>query len=234
MSLRNRIAARVLDAVIARVPFFETAKLNDYPNKPDVWGHVILDEVTGEPYLTRVLFPRIPARVPVIGGVRPTLHKFHRPDNDRAIHNHPWKWAVSFILAGEYVEEKLAIDESNLKRRPVTEHRLVRWVNYLTRQDWHRITELRGEVYTLFCMGPRLSEDDVASSEMGDWGFMDMDTGETINWRRFLDLKLLASRAGREAIERLAKRYGVTLPDGVDIRDTAGLLMAAIRVCGHH
>lgn len=34
------------------------------------------------------------------------LHKFHRGDDDLATHSHPWRWAVSLILAGGYREER--------------------------------------------------------------------------------------------------------------------------------
>lgn len=31
------------------------------------------------------------------------IHKFHRSDDDRALHDHPW-FNLSFILTGEYLE----------------------------------------------------------------------------------------------------------------------------------
>src|SRR5271170_2836454 len=34
------------------------------------------------------------------------LHKFHRGDSDEALHNHPWLWSRSFVLAGGYIEER--------------------------------------------------------------------------------------------------------------------------------
>src|ERR1700692_2623605 len=63
------------------------------------WAYQI--ETDGSPYLTRIMFPRI-------FGVRVYLHHFHRPDNDRHLHNHPWKWTKSFVLCGSYTEERLA------------------------------------------------------------------------------------------------------------------------------
>lgn len=38
------------------------------------------------------------------------LHRFLRPDEDGELHNHPWRWAVSVMLAGGYAEERLAPD----------------------------------------------------------------------------------------------------------------------------
>ncbi|MGN6103684.1 MAG: hypothetical protein ACTHU0_01140, partial [Kofleriaceae bacterium] len=66
------------------------------------WAYTI--ETDGDPYLTRVLLPRI--RIPGVCDFRPMLHRFHRPDVDQHLHNHPWKWAVSLILSGSYVEER--------------------------------------------------------------------------------------------------------------------------------
>lgn len=201
--IRNRIAARVLDAVIARVPFFLTEELDQHV-KPKIWGHVIHDVADGRPYLTRVLFPRIPAGVPLIGGARPMLHKFHRPDVDRALHSHPWAWAVAVVLAGAYVEERLLIDESNLAGYPITEIKLVRWFNRLNDVDFHRITELRGAVYTLFCAGPRLTRKPA-------WEFMD-STGRRTPWRTFLDRKMAGVEIGQAfgaALDKIAAVFNV-------------------------
>lgn len=56
----------------------------------------------GSPYLSRYqLFN---------GGsksVRIFLHHFHRGDEGRGLHDHPWDWAWSVILAGGYTEERL-------------------------------------------------------------------------------------------------------------------------------
>ena len=174
MSIINAIAARILDAVIRRVPDGDTF---DTESKPAISKFTITDYHDGSPYLTRVLLPRIP-----FFNIRPMLHKFHRPDGDRALHNHPWKWACSVVLAGSYVEERLLPDEAQLYRAaglelgPAVETRHVRWWNVLTDADFHRITELKGAVYTLFISGPRVQE----------WGFMD-GSGTFTQWRRYID-----------------------------------------------
>lgn len=191
MSLRNRIAARVLDAVIARVPRLKPGEISDdVAERPVVWGHVITGP-DGDPYLTRVLFPRIPQGVPFVGGLRPMLHKFHRADSDRDCHNHPWSWAGSIILAGEYVEERLLIDESRLAGAPQYETKLVRWFNRLTDADYHRILELRGEVYTLFCAGPRTQ----------GWGFLDYTSGKYTDWSRYLQRRKCLAASGAQLDE---------------------------------
>lgn len=40
---------------------------------------------------------------PKIFGFRLVLHQFHRSDNDRHYHDHPWNF-ISFILKGSYIE----------------------------------------------------------------------------------------------------------------------------------
>lgn len=111
--------------------------------------YTIEDYVTNEPYLTRTVFRRVL-------GLRPLLHKFHRPDNDRALHNHPWKWSLSIILCGSYTEERLDLHTGT------TDIRRLRFFNFLTEHDYHRVSELHGNVWTLFITGPRIQ----------DWGFM--------------------------------------------------------------
>ncbi len=138
---------------------------------PRVWGYTIKDYLDGGPYLTRILFPRI-------FGFRPMLHRFHRADGDRALHNHPWKISYSLILRGSYTEErKLDDEEINGTDAPRTRTRLVRWFNVLRDTDFHRVTELHGEVWTLFVTGPRVQS----------WGFE--EDGEFTDWREYIDRK---------------------------------------------
>lgn len=113
----------------------------------------------GSPYLTRVLLPRI-------FGVRPMLHNIHRADDDRELHNHPWRWMLSIILSGSYDEERTDAAGRVTRRR-------VRWFNFITDRDFHRIAELHGHVWTLFITGPRVQS----------WGFL-VD-GKLIPWRDF-------------------------------------------------
>lgn len=142
--------------------------------KPAVWGYTITDYLDGGPYLTRILFPRV-------FGFRPMLHKFHRPDGDRALHNHPWSWACSLILRGSYTEERRLDEEQiNGTDAPRVETKVVRWFNYLTDRDFHRVTELHGEeVWTLFVTGPRTQS----------WGFDEHGDGHVTDWREYIDRK---------------------------------------------
>lgn len=79
------------------------------------------------------------------------------------------------------MEERELPDESKLYGHPWVEARLVRWFNWITDQDFHKIVELRGAVYTLFVTGPRTQS----------WGFKPLD-GEpetVIEWRQYLDAR---------------------------------------------
>lgn len=129
------------------------------------WAYVI--ETDGSPYLTRVLLPKI-------FGLRPMLHHFHRPDSDRNLHNHPWAWAFSLILSGSYNEERLVDSDVCEETRSVGR---VRWWNKLTSKDYHAVTQLHGDVWTLFITGKHVQ----------DWGFM-VD-GRHVPWRQYLGVK---------------------------------------------
>lgn len=128
------------------------------PDNKIFHAYTITDGKT--PYLTRVLGPRI-------FGVRPMLHKIHRADSDRELHNHPWEKAVSFVLMGRYREERLG--------HPLTNHwmRQDRWVdalNIIFKSDFHRIVEVEGPCWTLFLAGKRQEVDGV------EWGFLDYNS----------------------------------------------------------
>lgn len=143
------------------------------------WAYVI--ETNGDPYLTRVLSPRL-------FGCRLYLHHFHRPDGDRNLHSHPWKWAASLILSGSYDEERIAPDADDIvrlyeasgagkaHRGMFTRGRRVRWFNFLRKGDYHAVTKLHGDVWTLFLVGPSHGE---------GWGFL-VD-GEHVPWDKYLD-----------------------------------------------
>lgn len=80
------------------------------------------------------------------------LHRFVDSDPARGLHDHPWSHAVSFVLAGSYLEETRA----GVRR--------VRWFNRLTGDSFHRVVLPEGgrHVWTLFCHGPYVKQ----------WGFM--------------------------------------------------------------
>ena len=112
------------------------------------------------------------------------LHRFHRPDDDRGPHNHPYSWSKSLILTGGYVESRVVHDKTYpqieeygpgyMGRR--TRHRgklrtkiyLVGDINRIPNGDvFHRVAhlldarsalsmgEFEPEVWTLFMTGPK-------------------------------------------------------------------------------
>lgn len=104
------------------------------------------------------------------------LHHFHRGDDDLALHNHPWSWSVSLVLAGGYREERR--DDT----RPRGADVVLRDVpplsfNVIRGTDFHRVELLEDDCWSLFLAGPKVSS----------WGFWDRTTGETLGWREFIN-----------------------------------------------
>jgi hypothetical protein len=122
-------------------------------------------------------------------GWRVRLHLFHRGDEDRELHTHPWAWAVALQLAGGYREERrhivrvrgVPIEEVRVHvRRP---GRLV----FLRADTAHRVDlldEARGSWSLILC-GPVVSS----------WGFWCRHTGAFTPWRKFIRGKGLAPMA---------------------------------------
>lgn len=102
------------------------------------------------------------------------LHRFHRPDEDRVLHNHPWPWAVSCILAGGYREERSAEAVFGMS----SPQHVSRWLragslNLLRGDTFHRVAELDGETWTLFIVGRKHQ----------NWGF-DVPGRGFVPWRQ--------------------------------------------------
>lgn len=114
------------------------------------------------------------------------LHRFHRGDADRELHNHPWRWAVSLILVGGYIEERrLHGTDIVLTRdvRPMT-------MNFIEGDDFHRVDLRDGEAWSLFFVGPKVS----------GWGFWNRKTGDFTPWREFINSKRDSTSFAREAL----------------------------------
>lgn len=99
------------------------------------------------------------------------LHRFHRGDDEQELHNHPWRWAVSLILAGGYVEERRC-DGGEVKTRIVRPGRL----NVIRSDDFHRVELLDEDAWSLFLVGPKFQ----------GWGFWNRTTGKFWPWREFI------------------------------------------------
>lgn len=101
------------------------------------------------------------------------LHQFHRSDDDLALHNHPWRWALSFILVGGYREERRW--GTQVIRRDVKPFSF----NFIRGSDFHRVDLHERDAWSIFIVGPKISS----------WGFWDRHTGEFVEWREFITRK---------------------------------------------
>jgi hypothetical protein len=153
-----------------------------------VQPRVIYDRDGLQPYLSRYYLmgkPSMPDGSPVFdvwgnprpgaawpkGGAGIYLHRFHRGDSDPELHNHPWRWAVSLILAGGY-REYLRTRGDDVASRDVKPGR----VNAITADTFHRVELLDGECWSLFVAGPKVS----------GWGFWCSVTKRFTEWREFV------------------------------------------------
>lgn len=108
------------------------------------------------------------------------LHKFVASDKIGEIHNHPWRWSVSFILLGAYRESRSMpkrgdfIEKGEIEFREIqTRDLLAGDINYIDANDFHRVELLDKEVWTLFVHGPRTQT----------WGFAKAIANETVPYR---------------------------------------------------
>jgi hypothetical protein len=112
------------------------------------------------------------------------LHRFHRGDSDRELHNHPWRWALSLILVGGYNEER-RIGNAVVKRevKPGS-------LNFIGADDFHRVDMRDGDAWSLFFVGPKSSS----------WGFWNRNSGVVTPWREFINSKRDSTSFARETV----------------------------------
>ncbi|MGE0373450.1 MAG: hypothetical protein AB7Q01_16440 [Gammaproteobacteria bacterium] len=126
-------------------------------------------EINGAPYLRRYL-------VAQAFGCEVYLHEFLTADGERHLHDHPWRWSFSVLLAGGYVEEVLRHVDGYAG--PVTSFRThhAPALN-ITGRGFHRIARMEATTWTLFVVGPR--------SKM--WGFLEYreDLGGSVYFQPF-------------------------------------------------
>jgi hypothetical protein len=121
---------------------------------------VIYDRNTESTYLERFYLIKTPA-------LEIVLHHLLRPDSDFRLHNHPWGWALSLIVVGGYIEERL---QEDMGTRVRAFHR--GQLNVIESETFHRISSLLSEeVWTLFIHGRRNK----------DWRFLDVQTLDVAN-----------------------------------------------------
>lgn len=126
------------------------------------------------------------------------LHRFVSSDAVGELHNHPWEWSVSFILAGVYREvvsqnailsyHDGVLHEASLKR-PVTRVLSVGDRNFIADTTFHRVDLLTPEVWTLFVHGPRTKD--------GLWGFV--REGE---YEAYLPMRVIREKTSSRLEER--------------------------------
>lgn len=104
------------------------------------------------------------------------LHCFHRSDDDRAHHDHPWCNA-SLLLSGRYTEHTIAAGGINVRRQRVTGDMAFRRA-----KGAHRIELTDGVCWSLFFTGFRLREWGFHCPEQGwvHWTDFTADNGQTI------------------------------------------------------
>lgn len=132
-----------------------------------------------DPYLTRLIIFRCP-------WFQVFLHWIHKPDEDDAVHDHPWSF-LSILLRGSYIEDA-GIPSRNQKWLSHFRRRRVRFFNFKNSKDAHQIIETHGAV-SLIITGPKTKS----------WGFYTLDpAGEPCGdlipvnytpWRDFLKAK---------------------------------------------
>lgn len=124
----------------------------------------------GDPYLDRLRIIQTP-----FFGIY--LHRIHRADSEDWGHDHPWPF-FGIILDGEYTEEiwpdKFDSGPSYIRDRKRFS------LGWLPVKSAHRITEVRGVLWSLVFVGPRVN----------DWGFY--PDGRYTPWRKFLGLDEMA------------------------------------------
>ena len=143
----------------------------------------------GKPYLERHY-------VCTIGGVRVYLHRFVACDED-GVHDHPFLYSLSLILAGWYYEDRWA------KRY------IRRWFNFIGPNTFHRVVlphHAPHDVWTLFLHVPRSKP----------WGFLRA-------FAKGADGPLYQYTPQSEPDDPALSSWHLTAPKGRDVRKAAAI-----------
>jgi len=99
------------------------------------------------------------------------LHRFHQPDQDAALHSHPWQFFVSFILWGGYSELRYGGEKVlHLKRYRAPSF------NFVRKHEYHKVIYVKpGTITLVFSYG-----------KGRDWGFL-VD-GRHVPWKEYLKI----------------------------------------------
>ena len=118
-------------------------------------------EANGKPYLERYYLC-------TLFGKRIFIHRFMSSDPDRGLHDHPWHWALSLILAGQYNELYLHSENLDDKQFIAMRTKKAGEFNKIEGGKFHRVMldeEYMGKTWTMFMHGPRDRE----------WGFLEYE-----------------------------------------------------------
>lgn len=147
----------------------------------------IRNPISGEPYLDRyyvaggtAALRNFPADTRKRLGWLPFtvyLHHIRRPDWTTDLHSHPWS-AVSVILAGGYLEERLHGNPHSDNFRIVSRWRSPWSIARILRDDFHRISAIDGEsTWTLMVVGKKSPS----------WLFFNPNLPRLYEWSNYLD-----------------------------------------------
>jgi hypothetical protein len=125
-----------------------------------------LIEEDGRPYLERYY-------VASPFGLRVYLHKFVGSDPDRGLHDHPWRWALSILLAGWYYEER--------RDTPPGLPREVRRLNWLRGDTFHRVLMPREFLASLRGADSATAEE-IAAAPADCWSLFIHRVGHAKRW----------------------------------------------------
>lgn len=126
----------------------------------------------GRPYLRRYYLG-------TIFGVRFYLHHFVDSDPD-GLHNHPWRYGGSVVLAGHYYEERRFCMGNNARR--------IRWINWVHGDTLHRVVipeHLKATVHAPF-LGEFVPAYAVMFPRKGTWSLF-WHTKLVQTWNTFKD-----------------------------------------------
>lgn len=112
-------------------------------------------DIDGKPYLERYWLGSM-------FGLTAYLHRFVSGDDERHVHDHPWRWSAALVLAGGYLEERVTALCPTYGWFAVYRRMFPGRVNMIREGDFHRITEPKPETWTLFIHRPRCKS----------WGFL--------------------------------------------------------------
>lgn len=106
------------------------------------------------------------------------VHQFLRSDDDRAHHDHPWLFNISWLIDGEYIEHTITAGGALVRTPRKAGDFKFRWGKAPHRVELNGV-DIPGlcrelPCWTVFITGPRIRE----------WGFYCMERG-WIHWKKF-------------------------------------------------